>query len=107
QRDLSTVGKEMSERSGGPHHPPMLERYLREEDRLRKFLARPKEHRTQQKETSEGKQLTLKKRSKMSGQVNEGCEVKGSEWRTPTYHATTTLDCWELQEGFASVWGVS
>lgn len=51
----------------------MLERYLREEDRLQKFLARPKEHRTQQKETFEGKRIKMEKRSKMSGQVNEGC----------------------------------
>lgn len=69
----------MSERSeehtapAGPHHPPMLERYLGEEDRLQKFFARPKEHRTPHKERFEGKAIKMEKRSKTSEQVNEGC----------------------------------
>lgn len=40
-----------------PQQPPMLERYLEEEDRLQKFLAGPAEQHTQGEEKAEGKQM--------------------------------------------------
>ncbi|KAL8758144.1 MAG: hypothetical protein Q9184_004012 [Pyrenodesmia sp. 2 TL-2023] len=51
---------EDNERGAGhwqPQQPPMLERYLKEEDRLQKFLAGQAKQHTQGEEKAEGKQM--------------------------------------------------